>query len=451
MKMQFRKVLVANRGEVACRVIATLRRMGIVPVAIYSDADVEARHVKQAEEAYHVGGSPVGESYLNREAIISVGRSAGVDALHPGYGLLSEQPDFAAACEGAGIAFIGPSSRAMRAMASKLQARRLMQEAGVPIVPGATTACIDVAEGESLAAELGYPVLVKASGGGGGIGMQIVRQPGELAAALESCRRLAERYFGDATVYIEKYIERPRHIEIQVLGDRFGRVVAVHERECSIQRRHQKVIEEAPSPAVGAALRARMAESAVRGAAAIGYTNAGTLEFVLDERGNYYFMEMNTRLQVEHPVTESITGLDLVAAQVRLAEGEPLAFDGAPPIRGHAIECRIYAEDPKRLLPSPGKILRLRLPRGEGIRVDHGVDEGYVVTPHYDPLLAKLIVWAEMRPDAIARAIAALQQTEIDGIKTNIPVLVAILRHPDFAAGNYDTEFIGSQNILASI
>jgi len=447
----FRKVLVANRGEIARRVMRTLRALGIASVAVYSDADIDAPHVREADEAYRLGPGPITQSYLHVEALLDAARASGAEAIHPGYGMLSEKADFAETCEAAGLTFIGPAPAAIRAMGSKLGARQLMREAGVPIVPGALSPCDDPQAAHTLAEELGYPVLVKASGGGGGIGMQVVRQSIALAGALESCRRVAERYFGDGTVYIEKYIERPRHIEIQVIGDARGHVLALHERECSIQRRHQKVIEEALSPAVTPELRRRMEEAAVIGAEAINYVNAGTLEFIVDEQGEFYFMEMNTRLQVEHPVTEMITGVDLVAEQLRVAAGEPLSFDAAPAARGHAIECRIYAEDPKRLLPSPGTIENIAWPELDHVRVDHGVEAGYTVTPYYDPMLAKVIVWGEARADARRRMIEALNQTRIDGIKTNIPVLLAIARHPSFASGQYDTGFIDSHGILASI
>lgn len=445
----FRKVLIANRGEIACRVIKTLHELNVEAAAVYSDADAEALHVKLADESHHIGPPPVAQSYLNADAIIDAARKAKAEAIHPGYGLLSERAEFAEACERAGLVFIGPRPPAMRAMGSKLAARQLMQEAGVPIVPGGTTPCTDLDEAKLLSRSLGFPVLVKASAGGGGIGMQIVRDEDSLDGALESCRRLADRFFGDGAVYIEKYVNQPRHVEIQVLADSHGHVAAVHERECSVQRRHQKVIEEAPSPAVDDALRARMVASALRGAKQIAYTNAGTFEFVLDASGDYYFMEMNTRLQVEHPVTEAITGLDLVAEQLRLAGGEQLGFETAPPIDGHAIECRIYAEDPKRMLPSPGKIERLRWPESDNVRIDHGITEGYTITPYYDPLVAKLIAWGATRERAIEEARTALEHTTIEGIKTNIPVLLGVLSHPDFAAGTYTTEFLSTMSSRA--
>ncbi len=346
----FRKVLVANRGEIACRIINTLHDLNIVAIAVYSDADAEARHVTLADEAYRIGPAPITQSYLAMENIVDVARTARAEAIHPGYGLLSDRPEFPTACEAAGLTFLGPSSAAIRSMGTKLGARQLMGCVGVPVVPGVMIPS-DAGQPEALAAELGFPVLVKASGGGG-IGMRVVREPSDLAGALESCRRLAERFYGDDTVYIEKYIDEARHVEIQVLGDRHGNVVAVHGRECSIQRRHQKVIEEAPSPAVDKALRARMEYSAVRGARRIEYTSAGTLEFVLDLTGKYFFIEMNTRLQVEHAVTEVVTGLDLVAEQIRVAASLELSFESAPPMCGYAIEYRIYAEAPKSFLPS---------------------------------------------------------------------------------------------------
>lgn len=446
-----KNVLVANRGEIACRIIRSLRACGARSVAVYSEADADALHVSEADESHLIGPAPVAQSYLNVERILEVARAAGADAIHPGYGLLSENAVFARSCAQLGIVFIGPAPDAIDEMGSKLNARRIMQAAGVAIVPGSTEPIRDIAVAKDVAEELGYPVIVKASSGGGGIGMQVVSQADDLERSIESCRRLAGRYFSDDAVYIEKYIERPRHIEVQVLGDVHGNVVALGERECSIQRRHQKVIEEAPSPAVDAALRAELEEAAVRGARAIGYTNAGTLEFVLDEAGQFYFLEMNTRLQVEHAVTEMTRGIDLVAEQLRIASGERLSASSAGPIRGHAIESRIYAEDPVRLLPSPGTLTRLRWPHLEGVRIDAGIREGSVVTPFYDPLLAKIIAWGADRSESIARMRAALASTAIEGLKTNIPVLEAIVGDPDFAAGIFDTHFISTHIISGKL
>jgi acetyl-CoA carboxylase biotin carboxylase subunit len=445
----FGKVLIANRGEIACRIGRSVHALGARTVAVYSEADASAPHVVEADESYLIGPPPVAKSYLNVARILDVARAAGADAIHPGYGLLSENAEFAAACAEAGIVFIGPSPAAIEAMGNKLNGRRIMRDAGVPVVPGDTAPTGDIAAAIESAAELGYPVIVKASSGGGGIGMQVVDQAADLERGIESCRRLAGRNFGDDTVYIEKYIERPRHIEVQVLGDRYGTIVALGERECSIQRRHQKVIEEAPSPAVDAALRARLEDAAVRGARSIGYTNAGTLEFVMDERGCFFFMEMNTRLQVEHPVTEMTTGIDLVAEQLRIACGEPLSVPAGIVLRGHAIECRIYAEDPVRMLPSPGTVGEVRWPAFDGIRVDAGIRDGSVVTPFYDPLLAKVIAWGNDRSQSIERMRAALASIAITGLKTNIPLLAAILREPDFTAGVLDTHFISTHNVTA--
>jgi acetyl-CoA carboxylase biotin carboxylase subunit len=443
----FGKVLIANRGEIACRIGRSVHAMGARTVAVYSEADANAPHVAEADESYLIGPPPVAKSYLNAERILEVARAAGAEAIHPGYGLLSENAGFAAACADAGIVFIGPSPAAIEAMGNKLNGRRVMHDAGVPVVPGDTAPTGDIAAAAEAAAELGFPVIVKASNGGGGIGMHVVESAAELERGVESCRRLAARYFGDDAVYIEKYIERPRHIEVQVLGDRYGTIVALGERECSIQRRHQKVIEEAPSPAVDAALRARLEEVAVRGARAIGYVNAGTLEFVMDEHGRFYFMEMNTRLQVEHPVTEMTTGVDLVAEQLRVACGEPLSVPAGVALRGHAIECRIYAEDPVRMLPSPGTVEHVRWPALEGIRVDAGIRDGSVVTTFYDPLLAKVVAWGNDRAQSIERMRAALASTAITGLKTNVPLLAAILRDPDFTSGAFDTHFISTHNV----
>jgi len=440
---KIRKVLIANRGEIAVRVLRTLKELGIRGAVVYSAADRKSLPVLLADEAYPIGPAPSRESYLKAEAIVALARQIGADAIHPGYGFLSENAGFARLCREAGVTFIGPSPEAMGAMGSKVESRRRMIAAGVPVVPGGQDPLPDLAAAEAAAAEIGYPVLLKAASGGGGKGMRLVEEPGELAAAYRGARSEAAASFGDDAVYAEKWIERPRHVEIQVMGDLHGRVVSLGERECSVQRRHQKVIEEAPSTAVGPQLRRRMGEAAVAAASAVGYSNAGTVEFLLAADGSFYFLEMNTRLQVEHPVTELVTGLDLVAAQIRVAEGEPLgpelaAIAEAGP-RGHAVEVRIYAEDPfARFAPSPGRIERLRLPQGPGVRNDFGVYEGDEVTIHYDPMLGKLVVWAADRPAALARLGRALAELRIEGPRTNVPLFAALLADPDFARGDLD-------------
>ncbi|HVF61440.1 MAG TPA: acetyl-CoA carboxylase biotin carboxylase subunit [Thermoanaerobaculia bacterium] len=437
---RIRKVLIANRGEIAVRVLRGLRELGIRGAVVYSEPDRKSLPVLLADEAYPIGPAPSRESYLRGEAIVELAREIGADAIHPGYGFLSERAEFARLCRDAGVVFIGPPPEAIAAMGSKVESRRLMIDAGVPVVPGGRDPLPDLEGAAAAAGEMGDPVMLKASAGGGGKGMRQVREPGELAAAYRAARSEAGASFGDDSVYLEKYIEEPRHVEIQVMGDLHGRIVSLGERECSLQRRHQKVVEEAPSPAVGEDLRRRMGEAAVKAAAAVGYANAGTVEFLLAKDGAFYFLEMNTRLQVEHPVTELVTGLDLVAWQVRVAEGEPLGaeFDDVRP-RGHAVEVRLYAEDPyQRFAPSPGRIALLRWPQGPGVRVDAGVAEGAEVTIHYDPLLAKLIVWAADRERALARLGRALAELRIEGIRTTAPLYRALLADPDFAAGRLD-------------
>jgi len=438
----FRKVLVANRGEIAVRIMRTLREMGIAPVAVYSDADRTALHVRMADEAYPIGPAPAAESYLRIDAVVDVAKRSGSDAIHPGYGFLSENPALPDACERAGITFIGPPAGAMRAMGSKTAARDKMQEAGVPIVPGAR--CDTSEEAAVAAARLGYPVMLKAAAGGGGKGMRLVAGAGELASAWERARSEAKKFFGDDVVYIEKAIVRPRHVEIQVLGDQHGQMLHVFERDCSIQRRHQKVIEETPGPAVSRELAARMGAIAVRGATSVGYFSAGTFEFLLDEDGSFYFLEMNTRLQVEHPVTELVTGLDLVREMVRIAQGEPLGFGQEDlALRGAAIECRVYAEDPSTgFLPSPGTIDTLVVPAGPGVRDDGGAYPGSTISNYYDPLISKVSVWAPTRPQAIARMKRALSEYVVTGIRTNLAFHQRVMAHPEFAAGRYDTGFI---------
>ncbi|HKH98357.1 MAG TPA: acetyl-CoA carboxylase biotin carboxylase subunit [Candidatus Sulfotelmatobacter sp.] len=440
----FKKILIANRGEIAVRVIRACHEMGIAAVAVYSDVDRASLHVRKADEAYPIGAPAASESYLNMQKILDVAARSGADAIHPGYGFLSENAKFAKACVGAGVKFIGPTAEAMNAMGSKTQARQSMELAGVPIVPGTSKGLESVEEAEQVAARIGYPVMLKAAAGGGGKGMRLVHTPQDLKSALEGARSEAERSFGDSEVYIEKAIINPRHIEMQVLADEHGNTVYLGERECSLQRRHQKVVEEAPSPIVDSDMRRRMGEVAVRVAQAAGYTNAGTVEFLVDQQKNFYFLEMNTRLQVEHPVTELITGLDLVHLQIRIAAGERLPFSQDDvKIRGHAIECRIYAEDPdNNYFPSPGKITLLLSPSGPGIRRDSGMYEGWTVPMDYDPLLAKLIGYGTDREQAISRLTRALNEYFVGGIKTNISLFRRILCDPDFRAAKLDTGFL---------
>ncbi|MFP7721807.1 acetyl-CoA carboxylase biotin carboxylase subunit [Lysobacter sp. A3-1-A15] len=441
----FNKILIANRGEIARRVIRTCRRLGIRTVAVYSQADAGAQHVRQADEAYLIGGPQPADSYLRGEAIIEVALRSGAQAVHPGYGFLSENADFAEAVEDAGLVFIGPKAASMRKMGSKAGAKDLMQAAGVPVVPGYTGEEQDPGHLHAEADRIGYPLMIKAAHGGGGKGMRIVRASGEFLPALESCQREARNAFGRDRVLLERYVERPRHIEIQVFGDTHGNVIHLNERECSAQRRYQKVLEEAPSLFLTDALRAEMGDAAVLAARAIDYVNAGTVEFIVGQDGRFYFMEINTRLQVEHPVTECVTGLDLVELQLRVAAGEPLPVaQGDVRQQGHAIEVRLYAEDPDAgFLPGSGRLERLRLPEtGNGIRVDSGVVEGDTVTIFYDPMIAKLIVHAEDRPKALARMRDALAQCEIDGPKSNIGFLEALLRHPAVVEGTIDTGYL---------
>lgn len=445
----FKKILIANRGEIAVRVIRACREMGIGSAAVYSEVDRAALHVRKADEAYCIGPAPAAESYLCIDKLLRAARACGADAIHPGYGFLSENAQFAQACTDAGLKFIGPPAKAMEIMGSKTGGRRAMQSAGVPLVPGSNQR-LSKSQSMQTAAEIGYPVVLKAVAGGGGKGMRLVRTPEELESAFDSASSEALRAFGNAEVYIEKWIEKPRHIEIQVLADEHGHCVYLGERECSLQRRHQKVVEEAPSAAVDPELRRRMGEVAVRVAQAAGYTNAGTVEFLVDEEKKSYFLEMNTRLQVEHPVTEWITGLDLVQLQISIAAGLPLPFSQQDiHMRGHAIECRVYAEDPdNNFFPSPGKITRLLTPAGPGIREDSGVYEGWHVPLDYDPLLSKLIVWAPNRSLAIARMERALDEYFVGGIKTNLPLFRKILRDPGFRRGEIHTGYL--DRILAS-
>lgn len=440
----FKKILIANRGEIAVRVLRACHEMGIVAVVVYSDVDRAALHVRKADEAYPIGPAAASESYLNISKILDVARRSGADAIHPGYGFLSENAKFAQACGDAGVKFIGPTAAAMNAMGSKTRARQAMEKAGVPFVPGTSRGLESFEEAHQVAGRIGYPVMLKAAAGGGGKGMRLVQRPEELKSSLEAARSEAERSFGDSEVYIEKAIINPRHIEMQVLADEHGNTVYLGERECSLQRRHQKVMEEAPSPIVDPDMRRRMGEVAVRVAQAADYTNAGTVEFLVDQQKNFYFLEMNTRLQVEHPVTELITGLDLVHLQIRIAAGEKLPFKQEDVhIRGHAIECRIYAEDPdNNYFPSPGKITLLLAPSGPGIRRDSGMYEGWTVPIDYDPLLAKLIGYGSDRDQAISRLTRALSEYFVGGIKTNISLFRRILRDPDFRAARLDTGFL---------
>ncbi|HXH25660.1 MAG TPA: biotin carboxylase N-terminal domain-containing protein, partial [Vicinamibacterales bacterium] len=443
----FRRLLVANRGEIAVRVIRACRELGIEAVAVYSDADAASPHVSLADQALRIGPAAPAESYLSIDAILDAARRSGAEAIHPGYGFLAENAAFARACEAAGVTFIGPPPQALDTIGSKIAARELARSAGVPVVPGETPPDQTDDAIAAAARRVGLPVLLKPSAGGGGIGMKTVHDASELGEAIVRARREAAAAFGDGTLYVERLVERPRHVEIQILADRHGRVVHAFERECSVQRRHQKVIEETPSPAVTPALRRRMGEAAVAIASAAAYVNAGTVEFLLEGAGDeaaFYFLEMNTRLQVEHPITEQVVGVDLVRAQLLIAAGEQLPWTQDDlSQRGHAIELRVYAEDPARgHLPQAGRLLLYREPSMPGIRVDSGVSEGTEVGVHYDPLLAKVIAWGETREAARRRARAAVREFPILGIRTNLPLLAAVLDDPRFAAGDVDTRFL---------
>ena len=438
------KVLVANRGEIAVRVIRACRELGIAPVAVFSEADREALHVLMADEAYPIGPAPATESYLNVEKLVSVAKAAGADAVHPGYGFLAESAAFAEACAAAGLVFVGPPPSAIRALGDKTAARRLAREMGVPVVPGTLEPVADDAAARAAAREIGYPLMVKAVMGGGGKGMRLVRQAAELEGALRAARSEAAGAFGDSAIYLERYVAEPRHIEIQVLADAHDHVIHLGERECSIQRRHQKLVEECPSPFVDAGLRERLGQAACRIAKAAGYVSAGSVEFLVDAERNFYFLEMNTRLQVEHPVTELVTGVDLVREQLRIAAGEPRGYaQGDVQWRGAAIECRINAEDPfGGWLPSPGTITGLRPAAGPWVREDSGIYEGYTVPRFYDTLLAKLIVWGVDRAAAIDRMARALAEYKVVGVRTTIPVLAHVMAHEDFRAGRLSTLFL---------
>jgi acetyl-CoA carboxylase, biotin carboxylase subunit len=441
----FKKILIANRGEIAVRVIRACREMGICTVAVYSEVDRKALHVRYADEAVAIGPPPSSESYLRIDRVVDAARARGADAVHPGYGFLSENPAFARAVADAGITFIGPSPEAMELLGSKTVARSLVAGAGLPVVPGTAHNPETLEELRVAAESIGFPLMLKAAAGGGGKGIRLVHSAAELESAWRNARSEAQNAFGDSTVYAEKLIERPRHVEIQVLGDRDGNIVYLGERECSLQRRHQKVMEECPSPAVDEALRRRMGETAVRIAKLAGYYNAGTVEFLLDADGNFYFLEVNARLQVEHPVTEVVTGIDLVKEQIRVAVGEPLSFRQEDvQLRGAAIECRISAEDAAReFFPSPGLITALRTPAGPGVRDDSGVYEGWRVPLEYDPLMAKLIVWGRDRQEAISRLHRALIEYDVTGVETTVPFFLRVLHNPDFLAGRLDTGLVG--------
>jgi acetyl-CoA carboxylase biotin carboxylase subunit len=440
----FRKILIANRGEIAVRIARACRELGIAPVAVYSEADRASLHVRASDEAYLIGPAPSAESYLRADKIIEAALQSGANAIHPGYGFLSESAVFARRVREAGLTLIGPSPEAMELMGSKTRARRAVRDAGAPVVPGTVEPVADSGEAFEVADEIGYPVMLKAVAGGGGKGMRLVRTREDLAAALERAAGEAAAAFGNASVYIEKAIENPRHIEIQLLADRHGSCVYLGERECSIQRRHQKVIEECPATFDDATLRRAMGEAAVRIAQAAAYEGAGTIEFLVDAERNFYFLEMNTRLQVEHPVTEMVTGVDLVAAQIRIAAGEPLWFTQEDVVlRGAAIECRVYAEDPANAFaPSPGVITALREPAGPGVRVDGGIYEGWEVPIYYDPLLAKLVVWAATRREAIARLRRALAEYTVGGIRTTLPLFLRITEQESFIEGAIDTGYL---------
>ncbi len=439
-----KKILVVNRGEIAVRVLRAAREMGIATVAVYSEADREALHLRFADQAVCIGPAEPVASYLNFDRIFEAVESTGADAVHPGYGFLAENHSFTAQCEKRGLTFIGSSSESIRLLGSKTESRQAMAGVEVPLIPGMKATGGSLEEFASEAARVGYPVLIKAAGGGGGKGMRAVRDEASLEESIAAARREAGSAFGNDEVYLEKLIEKPRHVEFQILGDQHGNVIHLFERECSIQRRHQKIVEESPSVALDPELRRRMGETAVKVARASNYTNAGTVEFLLDPDGNFYFLEVNTRIQVEHPVTELITGIDLVKAQIRIAAGEPLWIRQEDLARrGHAIECRIYAEDPENnFLPSAGKILFSEEPVGPGIRVDSGIYSGYTVPVHYDPILSKVIVWAETREEAIRLMRQALAGYPILGIRTTVPFLDAVLDHPEFALGNTYTDFI---------
>jgi acetyl-CoA carboxylase biotin carboxylase subunit len=440
----FRTILVANRGVIARRIVRACRQLGVRSVAVYSDADRDAPHVRDADDAVRIGAAPARDSYLNSAAIVEAARHAKAEAIHPGYGFLSENAEFAEACIEAGVTFIGPSADAIRAMGDKTQGRRLMASAGVPVLPGTETAVADAPAARHAAEAIGFPVMLKAAAGGGGIGLVRVERASELDRAFAAASRRAAAAFGDGALYVERWLAAPRHVEVQVFGDGRGEVVHLHERDCSVQRRHQKLVEEAPAVGLPEATLSGLFAAAVAGARAIRYANAGTIEFLVDRDGGFYFLEMNTRLQVEHAVTEALTGVDLVVAQLRVAAGEGLPWRQPDIVRrGAVIESRVYAEDPdKGFLPSPGVVTRLRVPTSQGIRVESGVDVGSHVTVHYDPLVLKLIAAADSRADAIERMDAALADLVLDGVRTTIPFLRRVMAHPDFREGRVHTQMV---------
>lgn len=441
--MEIKTVLIANRGEIARRIIRTCKAKGIRTIAVHSEADASMPFVREADAAVVIGPPPVAKSYLNMEAILQAAKEQGADAIHPGYGLLSENGSFARRCAEEGIVFIGPHPEVMEDMGDKIRARARMIEAGVPVVPGYNGSIADAEEACHIAAGIGYPVMLKASAGGGGIGMQVCENEEEVRKAFQSAKGRAKAYFGNDDMFIEKYIEEPHHIEVQIAGDKHGQIIHLFERECSIQRRHQKVIEESPSPFLDNATREAICQTAVQAAKAVGYTGVGTVEFIMNGEKEFFFLEMNTRLQVEHPVTEAVTGFDLVEMQLAIAEEKALTFSQEEVMqRGHAIELRIYAEDPVTFMPSPGTISRYEQPEGKGIRVDDAVESGSTITPFYDPMIGKLIVSGSTRTEAITRAEEALTQYVIEGIKTNLPMLGDVLHNETFAAGIYTTQFV---------
>jgi acetyl-CoA carboxylase, biotin carboxylase subunit len=445
----FKKVLIANRGEIALRIIRACRELDIQTVAVYSEADRESLHVRFADDDVCIGPAPARESYLKIPRLIAAAEITGADAIHPGYGFLAENAEFAETCAASNITFIGPTAEQIRLMGDKATARRTMADVGVPIVPGTPGPVEDVDEALSFAREIGFPVIIKAAAGGGGKGMRVANDPEDFARAFQLARSEALSAFGSGDVYVEKYLARPRHIEFQILGDSHGNVIHLGERDCSVQRRHQKLIEEAPSPAMTPELRQRMGDDAVRGAKAIGYVGAGTIEMLLDTDGSYYFMEMNTRIQVEHPVTEMITGVDLVKEQIRVAAGERLSVSGLPPLRGHVIEVRVNAEDPARnFQPSPGRIEVFNPPGGPGVRVDTHIYTGYTVPPYYDSLLAKLICQGGTRMEAIKRMQIALDSFIVEGVTTTVPFLGRVMQNPRFQAGEVDTKFLERESDL---
>lgn len=439
-----KKVLIANRGEIAVRIIRACREMGIETVAVYSEADREALHTKLADEAICIGPEASSESYLSMDRILSATIVSGANAIHPGFGFLSENSKFAELCEQCNITFIGPSSKVIASLGNKQEARNTMIAAGVPVIPGSKEPIYDAKTGAEIAKEIGYPVIVKAALGGGGKGMRVAQTPEEFEQSFQTAQKETQMAFGDNTMYIEHFVEHPRHIEFQILADSYGNVVHLGERDCSIQRNHQKLIEESPSIALSEELRRKMGEAAVKAAKAAGYVNAGTIEFLLEKSGNFYFMEMNTRIQVEHPVTEWVTGIDLVKEQIRIASGKKLSFtQDEVKLTGHAIECRINAENPaKGFRPSPGTITDMYLPGGKGIRIDSAIYSGYTIPPYYDSMVAKLIVWAKNRNEAILKMRSALGEVIIEGIDTNVDYQYDILNHPDYIDGNIDIEFI---------